>query len=85
LRHTCTPSILVHTTAAGAPMPHHWELLANGHLDELLYRQGAIQNGIPFEDLRARSDVTGRGKATPDGPGWSAAIREGLPDRPAPP
>jgi hypothetical protein len=85
LTHNCTTSILVHTEAAGATLPFHWELLANGHLDELLYRDGAIQNGLPFDELRARSDVSERGKSTPDGPDWSARIREGLPDRPSPP
>jgi hypothetical protein len=85
LTHNCTTSILVHTAAAGAPMPHHWELLANGHLDELLYREGAIQNGIPFDELRARSDVSERGKEAGDAPDWPARIREGLPERPARP
>jgi hypothetical protein len=83
--HNCTTSILVHTTAAGAPMPWHWQLLANGHLDELLYRQGVIQNRIPFAELRERSDISARGKQAGDDPAWSALVREGLPDRPPPP
>ena len=85
LLHNCTTSIRVHTSAAGAPMPWHWELIANGHLDELLYRQGVIQNKIPFAELRERSDITERGKRADDDPAWSALVREGLPERPPPP
>jgi hypothetical protein len=85
LLHNCTTSILVHTAAAGAPMPWHWQLLANGHLDELLYRQGVIQNAVPFDELRARSDIGERARAAGDDPAWSALVREGLPDRPPPP
>jgi hypothetical protein len=85
LLHNCTTSILVHTAAAGAPMPWHWQLLANGHLDELLYRQDVIQSRIPFAELRERSDIGARARAAGDDPAWSALVREGLPDRPPPP
>jgi hypothetical protein len=85
LLHNCTTSILVHTHAAGAPMPWHWQLLANGHLDELLYRLGVIQTALPLAELRARSEIAERGKRAEDDPAWSALVREGLPERPPPP
>jgi hypothetical protein len=80
--HNCTTSILVHTHAAGARLPVEWELLANGHLPALLYRLGALNRDLPFAELRARSAVSAAGKRAPDGPDWSARIREGLPERP---
>jgi hypothetical protein len=82
LTHNCTTSILVHTGAAGMNVPIEWELLANGHLPELLYRGGALNRTLPYAELRARSAVSEAGKRADDAPDWSARIREGLPARP---
>ena len=82
LTHNCTTSILLHTQAAGARLPLRWELLANGHLPELLYRLGAVNTSLPYAELHARSAISAAGKGAADGPDWSARIREGLPDRP---
>ena len=52
----------------------------NGYLDQLGYERGTIlTGGLPFEELRRRSDVTERARAGGDGPGFSRRIREGLP------
>jgi len=82
LTHNCTTSILVHTGAAGMRVPLEWELLANGHLPELLYRGGALNKTLPYEELHARSAVSEAGKRAGDAPDWSARIRESLPARP---
>lgn len=84
LTHNCTTTIRLHVMQAGIQNPLDWRLLLNGHLDELLYERGNIDRTLPFAEMRAASDVTARAKAAGDGEGFSAAIREGLPPRPAP-
>ena len=59
--------------------PFDWRVLANGYLPELGYEQGRLDRGLPFAELRARSDVTERAKAAIDAPDFSSRIREGLP------
>jgi hypothetical protein len=56
-----------------------WRLLANGHLDQLLYERGQIDTRLPFDELRARSNITERAKAGGDSPDFSTRIRAGLP------
>ena len=57
----CTTTILRHVERLGYVVSFDWRMLANGHLDELEYTQGTISTAYPFEELRARSDVTARG------------------------
>jgi hypothetical protein len=56
-----------------------WKLFLNGRLDELAYDLGAIDRGLPFTELKARSYVNARAKAADADPQFSARIREGLP------
>jgi len=56
-----------------------WRLLANGHLDQLLYERGQIDTHVPFAELRARSNITERAKAAGDSVDFSVRIRQGLP------
>jgi hypothetical protein len=58
-----------------------WRLLANGHLNQLLYARGQIDTDLPFADLRARSNITEEAKAAGDSPDFSARIRQGLSER----
>ena len=83
----CTTTISTHIQHIlkrdGGPAPvWDWRLYLNGRLDELLWEQGIINDTMPFAELRKASDVTARAKAAGDGPGFSAAIRVGLPARP---
>jgi hypothetical protein len=57
-----------------------WRMLANGHLDELLYERGQIDTSLPSADLRARSNITEKAKAAADSTDFSAQIRKGLPE-----
>jgi hypothetical protein len=79
LTQNCTTTIRGHAQNVGAGGRLDWRLLVNGHLDELLYERGQIDTGLPFEDLRARSNITERAKAAGDSPDFSARIRQGLP------
>jgi hypothetical protein len=78
LTENCTTAIRGHAQNIGAGGRLDWRLLANGHLDELLYERGQIDTRLPFEELRARSNITERAKAAGDSPDFSARIRQGL-------
>jgi hypothetical protein len=79
LTQNCTTTIRGHVQNVGAVGRLDWRLLANGHLDELLYERGQIDTSLSLADLRARSNITKKAKAAADTPDFSAHIREGLP------
>ncbi len=79
LTQNCTTTIRSHAQNAGLAGRLDWRLLANGHLDELLYERGQIDTDLSFVDLRARSNITEKAKAADDSPNFSARIRQGLP------
>jgi hypothetical protein len=64
----------------GAAGSLDWRMLANGHLDELLYERNQIDTSMPLADLRARNNITEKAKAADDSPDFSARIRQGLPE-----
>src|SRR6202790_1220858 len=76
LTQNCTTTIRGHAQHVGAGGRLDWRLLANGHLDELLYERDQIDTELPFEDLRARSNITERAKAAGDSPDFSVRIRQ---------
>jgi hypothetical protein len=79
LTQNCTTTIRGHAQNVGAIGGLDWRLLANGHLDQLLYERGQIDTRLPFDELRARSNITERAKAGGDSPDFSTRIRDGLP------
>jgi hypothetical protein len=79
----CTTAIWRNVRALSPDNPFDWRLLANGHLDRMLYERGLVDTSLPFAELRARSDVTERAKACGGGADFSRCLREGLPT-PAP-
>jgi hypothetical protein len=78
LTQNCTTTIRDHAQNAGARGDLDWRLLANGHLDELLYERNQIDTSLPFDALRMHSDITERAKAAGDARDFSARIRQGL-------
>jgi len=80
LTQNCTTTIRGHVQNIGAGGALDWRLLANGHLDEMLYERGQIDTSIPFADLKARSNITERARAADESPDFSARIRQGLPE-----
>lgn len=78
LTQNCTTTIRGHTQHIGAAGSLDWRMLANGHLDELLYERGQIDTSLPFADLKVRSNITDKAKAADDSPDFSAKIRQGL-------
>jgi hypothetical protein len=80
LTHNCTTAIrghvVPHTAARRWP---NWKILVNGYLDERLYEIGAVDQSIPFPDLKARSHINERAKAADNASDFSRRIRAGLP------
>jgi hypothetical protein len=83
LTQNCTTAIRGHAQCAGAGGRFDWRLLADAHVDQLLYERHQIDADIPFDDLRSRSNITERARAAADAADFSARIREGLPEAPA--
>ena len=63
------------TQQVAAGRPWDWRILANGRLDE----RGQIDTSLPFPELKARSDMTGRAKAADAALDFSSRIRKGVP------
>src|SRR5208282_2456766 len=78
LTQNCTTTIRGHARNAGAGGRLDWRLLANGHLDQLLYERGQIDTDLSFDDLKSRSNITDRAKAAGDSADFSARIRKNL-------
>jgi hypothetical protein len=56
-----------------------WKLFLNGYLDELAYEIGALDQSLPFAELKARSHINEHALAAGDDPEFSIRIREGVP------
>jgi hypothetical protein len=79
ITNNCTTTIRYHTMRVAGNNPWSWKILANGHLDELIYQRGTVDTSLPFVELRRRSAISARARALGDAPDFSARIREGLP------
>lgn len=71
----CTTTIRHHVQHVAPGNPFNWRILVNGHLDELGYMRGNIDNDLPFEEVRARADITERAKAAGNALDFSRRIR----------
>jgi hypothetical protein len=78
LTSNCTTNIRGHTKPYVAS-PWDWRVLLNGHLDEMAYETGRLDQSLPFAELKARSHINERAKAADNDPAFSKLIREGLP------
>lgn len=78
----CTSNIRLHVKSIGSAQAWSWELLVNGYIDRHMYAVGAIDNALPFAELRRLSYISKRGQAADEDPAFSARIRDGLPAMP---
>lgn len=79
LTSNCTTDIRGHTYPYAGRHRWNWRILANGHLDELLYERGAVTRSLPFAELKERCLIDKRAKAADRDPAFSVKIREGIP------
>ena len=82
LTHNCTTAIRYHSKHIGAAGPLDWRLFANGHLPELGYERGVLDQSLPLAQLVEASYISDKAKALPADANFSAAIRQGLPGFP---
>jgi Domain of unknown function (DUF4105) len=78
ITNNCTSAIR-NQRAASERAPWDWRMLVNGFGDELLYERGAIDNSLPFAELKRISHINPRAHAADDDPEFSQKIRAGLP------
>jgi len=57
-----------------------WRVVLNGHVDELLYERGLLDDSLSLDALRRASDVTERARSADGDPGFSTLIRDGVPE-----
>jgi hypothetical protein len=81
LTFNCTTAIRRHIQNVAANDPFDWRILVNGYLPELGYERGRLDDTLPFEELKARSDITEAAKAAVKQGDFAARIRQGLPGR----
>jgi hypothetical protein len=79
LMHNCTTAIRYHSKHVGAAGALDWRLFANGHLAELGYERGVLDQSLPLEQLVSASYISDRAKTLPADANFTAAIRDGLP------
>lgn len=75
----CTTSIWKHVVPFYPKAKFDWRILASGHVDEMAYELGAVDQTLPFQELRRRSRINERCKAADRDPAFSKIIRHGLP------
>lgn len=78
----CTTSIRLHAVELGIERPWNWRILLNGRGEELLYMRRMVNTSLPFDQLRAQSDITDASRAAAGDPEYSRRIRRELPPRP---
>jgi len=71
----CTTNIRVNARLSGFASAWDWRLLANGHIDELLYERGLIPASLPFPETKVRAWINERAKAAAGAPDFSERIR----------
>lgn len=64
LTSNCTNNIWLLTAGNPDRLPYSWQILVSGHLPEYLYQQRRLDSRIPFEELRERSHINDRARAS---------------------
>jgi hypothetical protein len=66
-------------SAIGSGLPFDWRLIVNGYLPEFGYEQGLLNTDYSVDDLRRLGSITERAQQFGLKPGFSEAIRVGVP------
>lgn len=75
----CTTNIVTLVRTYNPGLPLSWKMLLSGHFAELIYDYGAMDQTLPFAELRARSLINERAQAADGADDFSRQIRAGLP------
>jgi hypothetical protein len=74
----CTTNIVHHMKTIGAQVRYNWKILLSGYAPQYAYELGALNKGIPFEELRRRSYINPKAHTIGNDQEFSRKIREGL-------
>ncbi|MDJ0992926.1 MAG: DUF4105 domain-containing protein [Dinoroseobacter sp.] len=75
----CTTVVFKMLDAIGDAPPFDWRIIVNGYLPEFGYERGAVNTDYTIEELRDLGSVSAKGQAYTLKPGYSEAIRAGVP------
>lgn len=75
----CTTGIWKHIVPYYPKATFDWRILASGHVDEMVYELGVVDQTFPFQETKRRSRINERSKAADRGQAFSKIIRQGLP------
>lgn len=75
----CTTVVLKMMRAIGNGPPLDWRILVNGYLPEYGYERGALNTNYSLDQLRKLGSISPKGQAYGIRPGFSEAIRQGVP------
>ena len=75
----CTTVVYEMLRRISPGLPMDWRILLSGYLPEYLYDLQALPSGHDLAELRAAGHISSRAQQAPNGAGFSAAIRVGIP------
>jgi Domain of unknown function (DUF4105) len=58
---------------------HNWRVILNGRGDEMLYKGGNLEGGLPFPELKESAHINAAARDADDSPDFSRKIRIGRP------
>ena len=79
LTHNCTTTIQHLARPYERRSRWSWKLFLTSYLDELGYQNGALDQSMPFSELKARSHTNERARSAGGDPRFSVRSRAGLP------
>jgi hypothetical protein len=75
----CTANLWLHSRVVSRHPLYSWRILVSGHVPELLYDKGRLDNTLPFAELRRRSRINDLALAADKAEDFSRRIRGNLP------
>ena len=76
LTDNCTTTLIGRSRHAVNPQAaFDWRWVVNGHLHEVMYERGTIDNSLPLPELRQRCYINDRARCVEDDAGFSSRIR----------
>ena len=75
----CTTGIYFHLREIPQPPRFSITVLLNGYLPEYAYRNGTLDNSMPWPELNRLCDIKAAGRRAYHSPDFSRIIREGVP------
>lgn len=75
----CATDIWKHVVPYYPKAKFDWRILASGHIDEMIYELGVVDQTLPLQELKRRSRINELSKVAGRGKEYPQTIRRGLP------